>query len=250
MSTATSAIRKSSGSAATASRISPTSTARSGCRIPRGSGRLHVVQRRARLRAARRGAQPRVEGVAQGAHEIPALVAPDHARTGQDARERLLHEVLRVFPGSAQRPGSAVERVQVLAKRLRVQAAHHRMLRARSGSRGSGGAGGRRGRPPSSGPAARRSRRGRPDRPRRPPARRAARARTPTSDTPPARGARPRRRLPAGPGAADHPRRARRDRLEGLEPQLADLGVMRPLLADGPQQRAVGLAHLHPLPAG
>ena len=137
MSIATSVMRKSSGSSATALQDLAHLEGALGLVGAAGIRRLHVLELRSGLWPARAGAQPRVERVAQGAHQIAALVAADHPGSSQDARERLLHEILGILAGSAQRPGGAVESVEMLTERLRVEAAHHLCMLRGSGRPGS-----------------------------------------------------------------------------------------------------------------
>src|SRR5581483_1927640 len=62
------------------------------------------------------------ERVAQDPQQVAEVVlAPDDARLAEHVRERLLHEVLRVFARAAQRPRGPVEAIDVIAEPGRVQ---------------------------------------------------------------------------------------------------------------------------------
>ena len=76
------------------------------------------------LRPAHRGAVAADEGVAQDAQQVAeVVVVAQEARLDEDLGEGLLHEVLGVLARAAQRPRGAVEPVDVIAKRGRIELA-------------------------------------------------------------------------------------------------------------------------------
>ncbi len=108
-----------------ASKISDTSTARSGWPVTRVSATVDLVEGVGLSRPPGRAAQPGVERVAQGAHQVGALAALVHGPgAGQDAGEDLLHQVFGVLARSAQRPRGSVEHVQVLTEGRGIQGRH------------------------------------------------------------------------------------------------------------------------------
>src|SRR5947209_14861003 len=61
-------------------------------------------------------------GVAQDAEQVAQVVfGAQEARLAQDARERLLHKVVRLLARSAEAPRRAVQPVDVIAEGLRIE---------------------------------------------------------------------------------------------------------------------------------
>ena len=74
-----------------------------------------------RARAPHGGPLTTNVGVAQGAQQVSdVVVAAKPAPAPQHARDRVLHEVLRLVAGAAQRPRRTVERVDVIRKDHRI----------------------------------------------------------------------------------------------------------------------------------
>ena len=89
-------------------------------------------------RAARGGAQAREVGVAQHAQQVAeVLLGAQHAGLLEHARVGLLDEVLGVLARAAQRPGGAVEPVEMVAQVVGIQAARRGADAGGGGVRGS-----------------------------------------------------------------------------------------------------------------
>src|SRR4029079_5275719 len=104
-------------------------------RAPVGArvGRGHALELHVGPRAARRGAARGQERVVQRAHQVRELVPAHAPRLGEHARAQLLHEVLGVLARTAQRPGGAVERVEVADERVGIERGHLWGIRTKPG---------------------------------------------------------------------------------------------------------------------
>src|SRR4029079_16736596 len=93
----------------------------------------HQLELHVGTRAARGGAARGQKCVVQRAHQVRELVPVDAPRLGEYARAQLLHEVLGVLAGAAQRPGGAVQRVEVADEGLGIEAGHLWGIRKKAG---------------------------------------------------------------------------------------------------------------------